>query len=91
MCKSCWTTEYEASSILNDNVTKAVELIEAIYDKQSSCTGIIHVILEDWNLECFDGVDLGGMTLEERECYEHMAYLTVAERASALARYEKFI
>jgi hypothetical protein len=92
MCEHCWETEYGKADVLSGTVLRAVALIDAIYKVQSSCGGSMHCILEDWNLDCFDEhPDDMELTPEERACYDFMAGLTIAERASALARYEEFI
>ena len=96
MCKDCYREAGEPK-VINEKVTKAVELIEAVYDEHGA-GGNLHIVLDDWNTDlveaCKEFID--AETDEHKKsiemaCYEHIITLTEDELITALALHEKFI
>jgi hypothetical protein len=102
MCIGCWA-KFNHADVDNERVQRAVELIAAIYE--FNCVGgNMHIQLDDWNLETRNftrsdrrriAKNLHEHTAEqlaaEFACFDHMRWMTVAERASALARFDGFL
>lgn len=95
MCKKCWK-EYGSPKIMNKNVLGAVALITRVYE-QSHSGGNLHIQLDDWNLEdeffeefkeyCETPVE---QVKIEKECFQKMKSLSIAERASAVSFFWRF-
>lgn len=104
MCENCYV-EYGSPKIINENTIKASELIAKIYDcEMGGAGGFAHTVVDDWNLGdsnidfCLNDAktnvdaDYPEETLNACvECLEFLKNLSLEERASALAIYDKFI
>lgn len=105
MCQTCFES-YGSPSVVTDKITKAVELIENLYEQWGCCAGgYAHIVTDDWNLEdgnvewCLneakEGASLKSISEEGRlasiETLEYLLKLTETERATALALVDGFL
>jgi hypothetical protein len=100
MCQGCWD-EVGRPTLWNSKVKRAVELIAAVYAAEPT-GGPLHAVIDDWNIDDSDilveeyvaGEGVGkcspGADAAIRELMPLLGEMTVAERASALARGEGY-
>ena len=100
MCENCWI-EAGSPKIDNERVREAARLANELYEKVSPVGGPLHIQLDDYNLDCFNGPTLEeedpyawGLWEDElddeqkqlcRRTYQAFKVLTIDERYSALA------
>ena len=99
MCINCWI-ESGSPAIVNEKVTRAAELIKALYDTEDGGVGGYgHIVFDDFNIEDHDiefclgkaaTAEYSKDVCEETRlasiaALEHFKTLTEDERSSALA------
>ncbi len=105
MCYGCWD-EYGKPDIVNEKTEAALALVRQVYEApRGGAGGHLHIVLDDWNLEnssieyCQQGhssPDWHGppmhweLTEVEAQCAKAFLSMTMAERASTLAKYDEF-
>lgn len=94
MCQQCWN-EYGSPRIDTPAVRKAAELIARVYEF-NAVGGGLHVVVDDFNIEDGDLKERYSWDEEtpeqvavENECLAALRALSLEERASALALYDK--
>ena len=103
MCKDCYVG-YGSPSAVTDKITKAVELIENLYEQDHcSAGGYAHIVTDDWELEdeniqwCLDNAIAHKDNMPESsrwaciETLEHLKMMNETERATALALFHGFL
>lgn len=105
MCEGCWEG-YGSPNIVNEKTEAALVLVRQVYEAiGGSAGGHLHIVLDDWNLEtgsiewCLEqsgkrqgwGTKYDATpTTIERACGEALLDMTLAERASCLAKFDDY-
>lgn len=91
MCRHCWS-DYGAPDNDSEEVRAAVSLISAVFDEHLA-GGALHIVIDDWNLEddSLDWCQSKKLTPAEKACLKALRSLSVADRASALARFDGYL
>ena len=106
MCEACWA-EYGRPTIVNGKTEAALALVRQVYDApMGGAGGHLHIVLDDWNIEnssieyCQGGRSdpswhgppmAWTLTDVEAQCAAAFLGMTMAERASTLAKYDGFL
>lgn len=98
MCSNCWI-DNGSSKIYNEEVEKAADLIDELYEcEDGGVGGYAHIVTDDWNLEdhsidwCIEAAEKGEYKHLNEECrqaslkaLQQLRKLSEEERYSALA------
>lgn len=98
MCEGCYA-EFGFPKVVNGDTLHAAGLMAKVYE--FSCVGgNLHCELDDWNIDDvffkdeFKPYDVGVSAEQlaaERECFDALKAMSLDDRASALALYDKFL
>ena len=99
MCEACWD-EYGEPNIVNEKTQAALMLVMQVYDAVGGgAGGNLHIVLDDWNIEddsiyyCLSGYGERSFddipTIIERACGGAFLDMTIQERASVLAKFDR--